>query len=135
MAHVEKPPITTMKTLLITTAVLEAATGVGLLAMPVILVSILLGSTLDTPSSLTVARVAGAAILSLGVACWLASSDGQSRAARGVIVAMLLYNVTTVALLVYADIGLGQSGVGLRPAVGLHLAMAIWCVACLQIKL
>ncbi len=123
-----------MKTLLILTAALEAVTGLGLLAVPVPIVLILLGGAPDTPVSLVVARVAGAALLALGVACWRARIDPHSRAAAGIVTAMLLYNAAAVALLVDAGIGLGLSGIGLWPAVGLHLALAVWCVACLRIK-
>lgn len=123
-----------MKSLLIVTAAVEAATGVVLLTLPSLVVSLLLGGSLDTPATLVVARVTGAALSSLGVACWLARNDERSRAAFGLVVAMLLYNSAAVAVLAYAGIGAGLSGVGLWPAVLLHAALAVWCVACLRIK-
>jgi hypothetical protein len=121
-----------MKSLLVTTAVLEAATGVALLAVPAVVVSLLLGASLDTPGGFVIARVTGAATLSLGLACWFARHDGQSRAFRGVIAAMLAYNIVVVAVLTHAGLGMGLAGVGLWPAAGVHTALAIWCVASLR---
>jgi hypothetical protein len=123
-----------MKNLLTVTAGIEAATGLALLGLPSLVVSLLLGGSLDTPAALVVARVTGAALLSLGVACWLARNDEKSRAAVGVVTAMLMYNVAAVAVLAYAGIGLGLSGIGLWPAVLLHAALAAWCIACLRTK-
>jgi hypothetical protein len=121
-----------MKRLLTLTAIIEAATGLGLVAVPSVVVRLLLGSPLDESASVLLGRVAGAALLALGVACWLARDETQSRAARGLVAAMLLYNVATVAVLAFAGIGLRLHGLALWPAVILHAVMAVWCVACLR---
>ena len=121
-----------MKILLVVTAVIEAATGLALLGLPSLVVSLLLGALFDTPSALVVARVAGAALLSLGLACWLARNDEKSRATVGVVTAMLLYNIAAVSVLTYAGLGVRLSGIGLWPAVLLHTALAAWCIACLR---
>ncbi len=121
-----------MKAFLVVTASLEAVTGLALLLSPALPVSLLLGTALDKPGGATVARVAGAALLALGVACWLARDERQSRAARGIVAAMSFYNVAAVTVLVYAGLGLGLSGIGLWPAALLHLTLAGWSIACLR---
>lgn len=121
-----------MKSLLIITAMLEAGVGLVLLLSPALPVALLLGTPLDTPGGMVAARIAGAAVLALGVACWRARHDGQSRAGRVVVSAMLVYNLAVAAVLAYAWIELDLTGLGLRPAVGLHLALAIWCGAGLR---
>lgn len=121
-----------MKTLLIVSAWLEAVTGVALVASPALPVWLLVGAALDTPAGLVVARVAGAALLSLGLACWLVRDDGRGGAARGLVAAMLLYNVAAVVVLLHARLILNLSGIGLWPAVFLHLALSVWCIGCLR---
>ena len=121
-----------MKTLHSVTAVIEVGAGLALLCFPSTTAELLVGLPLDTPAALTVARVCGAGLLSLGVACWLARGDIQSRAARGLIVAMLLYNVAVAVILIFASLGFGLHGVALQPAVVLHSVMAIWCIVCLR---
>ena len=119
------------KLLLSITSAVEAATGLLLLAAPSILVELLLGVPPGSPAGVTVARVTGVALLALGVACWLARDDAASRAAKGLIAAMLLYNVAVVVLLVIAWASKGLSGAGLWPVVLAHTLLAAWCVACL----
>jgi hypothetical protein len=123
-----------MKPLLIVTAVLEAGIGIGLLVVPSTVAQVLLGAPLDTPVALTVARVAGAALLALGVACWLAAFDAQSRAARGVVSAMVIYNLGAMLVLGAAGLGPQPVGIGLWPAVILHAVMTVWCVSRLWAK-
>lgn len=123
-----------MKNLLTLTAVIELGAGLAFAVSPSLAISLLFGSSLDTSTSLTVGRLAGAALLALGVACWFARHDGESRAAKGVVSAMVLYNLGAVALFAYAGIGSGLVGVALWPAVVLHTAMAVWCIASLLRK-
>ena len=116
-----------MKALLTVTAAAETATGLALTAVPPLVVSLLLGESLDTPAALVVARMTGAALISLGIACWLARNDAASRAARGLVGALLFYNAAAVAVLVYAGAGLRLHGIALWPTAALHVAMAGWC--------
>ncbi len=120
-----------MKLPLALSAVIELGAGLGMLLLPSPLAVILLGSALDTTVSLTVARVAGLALLALGISCWFARYDGHGRAARGVLGAMVLYNAGAFALLVFVGAGLRMSGTGWWPAVLVHGAMGVWCVTSL----
>lgn len=120
------------KKLLIVTALVETSTGLLLLVSPTPVVAFLLGVSLDAPAALVVARMAAAALLSLGCACWLARNDGPNRAARGLVVAMLLYNGVAVAVLANAGAGAKLVGVLTWPAVALHAALAVWCILCLR---
>jgi hypothetical protein len=119
-----------MKPLLTISAAIESATGLALLVAPSVPASLLLGSTLETSVGLTIARVAGAGLFALGIACWLGRNDAVG--ARSLVAAMLFYNTAAAAVLIHAGLGLGLSSIGLWPIVVLHLALAIWCIACLR---
>ncbi len=119
-----------MKVLLTLMAVLEATVGLALLVSPALPASILLGAPLDTPAGLTVGRVAGSALLALGIACWRVRQEGRSHSANGVVTSMMFYNVFVVATLLYAQLRLGVKGIGIRPAVFLHVVLALWCITC-----
>jgi len=123
-----------IKYLLTLTAVIETGTGLVMVMSPSLLATLLLGSSLDTPAAMTIGRVAGAALITLGVACWLARKDTRSRAATGLVAAMLLYNLAAVSILASTGIGRGPAGIALWPAVILHTTMAVWCIACLRRK-
>jgi hypothetical protein len=120
------------RNLLVVTALAEAGVGLTLLLSPPFVARLLLGVSLDAPAALIVGRIAGAALLSLGAACWLARDDGPSRARRGLIAAMLLYNSAAAAVLANAGVGVGLVGVLMWPAVALHALLAVWCIACLR---
>jgi len=117
-----------MNTLLILTGFIEVGAGLALLGFPSAAMALLLGSGLDTPAAVALARLAGVALLALGVACWLAHYDSRTRAARGVITAMTLYNFGAAVVLGVAGTQLHPAGIALWPAVLLHAALAVWCV-------
>jgi hypothetical protein len=116
------------------TAVLEAATGVGILAQPSLVFSVILGSSLDSVAALVVARVAGVALLALGLACWLARDDEGARAVRGLVGAMALYNAGVLAILLHATLVWGVSGTALWPIVVGHAVMGFWCIISLKAR-
>ena len=116
-----------MKILLTTTAIIESGAGLVLITVPSLLTHILFDVMLDTPVALAVVRITGVALLSLALACWLVRNEIQSRAAKGMISVMLLYNTAVATVLAYPAISAGLSGFGLWPAVLLHLALAAWC--------
>jgi hypothetical protein len=117
-----------MKNLLPLTAISEFITGLVLVMLPSKLISLLLGSTLDSPIALTVARIAGVALMALGIICWKARNDKQLSSVKGLLSGLIVYNTGVIAVLAYADIGLRLSGIGLWPVVLVHFVMAIWCV-------
>ena len=108
------------------TAVLEGATGLGVLAQPSVVFSLILGSSLDSGAAFVVARIAGVALLALGLACWSARHD-DARAVRGLVGAMALYNVGVLAILAHASLVWGLSGIALWPVVVGHAVMGSWC--------
>ena len=88
-------------------------------------------AALDAPAALVVAHIAGAGLLSLGCACWLARNDGPNRV-LGLVAAILVYHSVAVAVLANAGAGARLVGVLTWPAVALHAALAVWCVLCLR---
>jgi hypothetical protein len=117
-----------MKLLLIFSALVEGAAGFALLVIPRVAISILLGLPLDTPVGSAAARIAGAALIALAIACWQARNGERGGPATGVIKAMLFYNFAAAIVLVYAGIRLELRSVWLWPAIVLHLCLGVWCV-------
>src|SRR5689334_21953203 len=118
-----------MRLLLIFAAVVEAAAGLTLLLMPAVAVAVLLGAPLDAPAGLVAARMAGAALVALAVACWRARNGERGSPATGVVEAMLFYNFAAALVLAYAGLRLNLHGALLWPAVVLHLCLGGWCVS------
>jgi len=120
-----------MNRLLKLTAIIEAATGLGLITVPAVVVRLLLDAEMSG-ATIPLGRVAGVALLALGVACWLARDDTQTRPVRGLVSAMVLYNLGAVIILGSAGLRSQSVGIALWPAVILHAVMAVWCVTSLR---
>jgi len=98
-----------MKWALVCAAVGEAATGLALLLVPSLVGQLLFGVEL-IGIALTVARVAGIALIALGVACWPGTP----------LIGMLIYSAGVTIYLAYVGFSGGLSGILLWPAVILH---------------
>ena len=122
-----------MKSLLAVTGVGEAATGLVLLVYPPIVVRLLLGAEI-TGVGIVISRLAGAALLAIGVACWLARNDTGRPAQQGLLLGVLTYDLTAAGILAYTGWFLSLVGIALWPAVVLHAALALWCVVCIREK-
>src|SRR5688572_26186012 len=120
-----------MKPLLITAAVIEAVAGLTLLLIPTVAVSALLGGPLDTATGLAAARIAGAALVALAIACWQARNGERGSPATGIVEAMSFYNFAAAVVLVYAGIRLDLRSALLWPAIVLHFCLGVWCVSTL----
>ena len=106
-----------MKRALVLAAVGEATTGLALLFVPSIVGKLLLGEEL-TGVAVPVARVAGIALIGLGVACWPGTP----------ILGMLTYGAAVAVYLAYLGLAGGLGGILLWPAVALHVVLAILLV-------
>ena len=104
-----------VKKLLAFTAVAEAGTGAALVVAPRIVGQLLLGAEL-AGVAIPVARVAGIALIALGIACW-----PRCTALCG----MLTYSA--LATLYLARLGIGGEWVGklLWPAVAVHAVLTV----------
>jgi hypothetical protein len=110
----------------------EALAGLALMAFPSMAVFFLTGQRLDGPSGVVLGRIAGVALLALGISCWEARKESQNRAAIGLIFALLIYDISVVLILLYARFASGLLGIGLWPAVALHSGLGIWSLLCLR---
>ena len=101
-----------MNKVLIFAAVGEAATGLVLLIVPSLVGRLLFGEEL-TGVTIPVARVAGIALIALGVACWPGSP----------LIGMLTYSALVTLYLAFVGFAGGLTGILLWPAVVLHLIL------------
>lgn len=108
-------------TLLALAALVEAATGLLLLASPSLAGALLLGAAPDAAGA-ALGRFGGVALLFLALACWPSRKAGRNEAAER---AIWLFQPAAVACLVWVAFGLGLSGPLMWPALAYHAAATI----------
>lgn len=99
----------------------EAATGLVLLAYPPIVVRLLFGAEI-AGTGVVMSRVAGIALIALGVACW-PGGEATGIPARAVR-AMLCYSLSATLYLAYLGIRGEWVGSLLWPATVIHAVLA-----------
>jgi hypothetical protein len=99
----------------------EAITGIVLVADPSLLAWLLLGATLAAPG-VAVARLAGFALLALGLACWPArNAKARSAPTRG----LFVYNLLAALFFLYLGIAHELVGILLWPAAAVHAILSV----------
>ena len=97
-------------------AAAEAGTGLLLLAWPAVVVRLLFAAEISG-AGVIMSRLAGIALIGLGVACW--PSNDRLRAFCG----MLTYSTLAMLYLIIVGLG-GPAGILLWPAVIVHAGLA-----------
>jgi hypothetical protein len=134
--HLTQPAqeLTMTKSFLLVTAVIEILTGLVLLLLPNVPLSLLLAIAQPTAGVHLLARWIGAALLAIGVTCGLAQQDAGGAAQREAVVGALIYDVAAAALFVYAAAVLHLGGPALWPAAILHAVLTVWGIVCLTFR-
>lgn len=108
-------------------ACVELMAGLALLLWPTLTSNLLLGAAPGSTVGIFICRLGGTALLSLAVACAIASAASGSQDTLAVHAAMFQYNLIVAGLLIYGRLGLRLQGVLLLPGIVLHLVLAEWC--------
>ena len=115
-----------MSTVLGLAALLEAATGLALMIQPALVAQLLFGDGVSG-AGMALSRVAGIALLALGVACWPGRQAGSGGAPA--FRAMLTYSFLITIYLVYLGVVEHLMGMLLWPAVAAHVVFTLLLVA------
>jgi hypothetical protein len=100
-------------------AAIEALTGLVLVLFPHALIRLLFDAE-ASGIAIVIGRVAGIALISLGLGCWM----GRQEAAGGwALAAMLIYNALIMIYLTVVGFGAEFVGALLWPAAALHAAL------------
>jgi hypothetical protein len=110
---------------------LEVLVGVLALVSPITVVSLLLGSPLDS-IGVVLARIFGAGVFSLGLACLKARDDVGTPAGLAVSIGITAYNVLAAVVIIWAAGGLGLGGSLLWGAGILHATLGALFVSALM---
>jgi hypothetical protein len=104
--------------------ILETIAGLVVLIAPAQFASLPLRTPLD-PAGVVIGRIAGGALLSLGIACWCARTTPSAPASIGVCRALFVYNVVACVALALASPPLASGGLLATSAAVLHGALAV----------
>lgn len=114
--------------LLMASSLVEVGAGLVLCLIPLEAVRLLTGEAFDGVAVATIARIAGAAVIGLGIACFWGRSNRDASEATGLLLAMSFYNAAAVGIFALAGTVGGLKGQMLWPAVLLHSVMLLWCL-------
>lgn len=110
-----------------TTAFFEGFTGLALIAVPKFLVQILFLSNIAALELIVIARIAGAALITIALLCWFAK-DSFALLLR----LLLFYNMAVAIIAIYSVTYLGLKSFGITAIIGYHMLFAVWGLVLLK---
>lgn len=116
-----------MKNLLKICSLIEAATGLAVIIIPIIVLQLLFAADV-IGITLTISRFAGISLISLGIACW--PGEHFSQALR----AMFVYNFLVAIFFIYIGLASASVGILLWPVAILHFGLAVLLIRGLLIE-
>ena len=118
-----------MKLFLQITALAEILIGILLVFFPNFIIGLLFETPVTETSGIISSMIAGVAIISLTIICWLVQNKID---AIETVKGMLFYNFAIIAVVIYL-IGVYQiSGLGVWLVIGFHTFQGIWRVIILM---
>lgn len=119
-----------LRLLLLLSGGLEILVGLLALITPAPLLSLLLGMSMD-PIASVLARLFGAGVFALGLACLKARDDVRSPAGLAVSLGITAYNILAAVVLLWTAAESGLGGLLLWGAGIGHAALGAWFVSAL----
>ena len=118
-----------MKLFLQITALAEILIGILLVFFPNFIIGLLFETPVTETSGIISSMIAGVAIISLTIICWLVQNKID---AIETVKGMLFYNFAIIAVVIYL-IGVYQiSGLGVWLVIGFHTFQGIWSIIILM---
>jgi hypothetical protein len=106
--------------LFVASSVEASATGLLLILLPSLFAQLIFGAELPE-AGIALGRLAGIALLTIGLACW---PNTRATDEKGMVRALLTYNVLATVFLGYLGIASDLRGILLWPAVAIHATLA-----------
>ena len=110
-----------MKNFIALTAILEGLTALALIAFPNTIVLFLLGLPTNGTAGMITAMLAGAAISSIAVICWLLR---ELATPRKLVHGILFYNFAIIVVAFYGMFCYGLTGIGLWMMIVAHAVLS-----------
>jgi hypothetical protein len=100
-------------------AAIETVTGLAIILFPHVLIRLLFDADVSG-AGIVIGRIAGIALISLGLGCWMGRQEEYGGWA---LFAMLTYNLLVTIYLGFVGLGTEFVGVLLWPATAIHAAL------------
>ncbi len=120
-----------MKKFIRLTAILEGLTGTALIVIPDRIILFLLAKPTNGPEGKITTMIAGAAILSIAVICWLLR---ETASLKKLVKGMLFFNIVIILIAIYGMFCYDITNTGMWFVILGHFALFVWGIVILFVQ-